>query len=110
MGNLKLTNRVYVNCPFCGHNTDVIIDISQGAPDHEERLIREFVDEICFTHPRQVTPATTIYENFRQWWENRFSSPPISQKKFGQILGKRFKREKSGTYNYFGIGLLSDCD
>ncbi len=57
-----------------------------------------------------TTTAADLYDRFRKWWEINVSRKILSQKKFGGMMVKKFKRSKSGTYRYFGIGLLTDWD
>lgn len=104
------TNRFSICCPNCGQES-VLIDVyKSGVPNHLDNVVRDFIEANCCTHPKIETPASKIYREFLAWWVEKFPCPPISQKKFGQILGKKFKKAKSGTYCYFGIGLLSDID
>lgn len=75
----------------------------------EEDILQDWIDDRCQLDKYAETPATKLYFNFSDWWvrnvtPNRKKVP--SQHVFGRWLTKKFKREKKGTYVYFGI----DCD
>ena len=75
----------------------------------EEDILQDWIDDRCTLDKYAETPATKLYFNFADWWvknvtPNRKKVP--SQHVFGRWLTKKFKREKKGTYVYFGI----DCD
>jgi putative DNA primase/helicase len=73
----------------------------------EEDLLQDWIDECCIIDPAAVTKAAKLYANFQTWYEENVSrkkSP--SQRRFGQMLTKKFRREKRGTYLYYGIDCL----
>lgn len=75
----------------------------------EEDILQDWIDERCTLDRYAETPASKLYFNFSDWWVrvvsgNKKKVP--SQHVFGRWLSKKFKREKKGTYVYFGI----DCD
>ena len=75
----------------------------------EEDILQDWIDDRCQLDKYAETPATKLYFNFADWWvkhvnPNKKRVP--SQHVFGRWLQKKFKREKKGTYVYFGI----DCD
>jgi phage/plasmid-associated DNA primase len=75
----------------------------------EEDILQDWIDDRCQLDKYAETPATKLYFNFADWWvrnvtPNRKKVP--SQHVFGRWLTKKFKREKKGTYVYFGI----DCE
>jgi len=74
----------------------------------DEDLIQDFIDECCFLDPGHEVGASSLYSEFKTWFEENISKRSISQKKFGRMIGKKFKKIKSGTYKYIGLGLNSD--
>lgn len=77
----------------------------------DEDLLADWIDECCFQDPDIEDGATDLYSNFQTWWEENVSKRIPSRKKFGQWLSKKgFKKQKIGTYKYFGIRLLRDSE
>lgn len=74
----------------------------------DEDLLADFIEQCCLLDPYIEINATRLYAAFAEWFEENISKKVISQKKFGRMMSKRFKREKVGTYKYYGLGLLSD--
>lgn len=72
----------------------------------EEDLLGDFIDECCVQEPYAQISAASLYGAFAVWFEENISKKVISQKKFGNMMTKRFKRQKRGTYIYYGIALL----
>jgi putative DNA primase/helicase len=75
----------------------------------EEDILQDWIDDRCTLDRYAETPASKLYANFADWWvrnvtPNRKKVP--SQHVFGRWLTKKYKREKKGTYMYYGI----DCD
>jgi putative DNA primase/helicase len=72
----------------------------------DEDTLGDFVDECCFLDPEKFINASELYTAFREWWTDNISKTKImSQRKFGKIMQLKFKREKVGTYRYYGLGL-----
>ena len=71
-----------------------------------EDVLQDFIDEVCFLDPAHEIGASELYTAFAEWWSENMSKRVPSQKKFGKWMTRRFKREKIGTYRYYGIGLL----
>ena len=74
----------------------------------DEDLLADFIEACCFLDPYAEISASRLYEVFSQWFEANVSKKGMSQKRFGKLMAKRFKRQKSGTYKYYGLGLISD--
>ena len=74
----------------------------------DEDLLSDFIEQCCFLDPAAKEQASKIYPVFKAWYQKNVSKRGISQKRFGRMMSKRFKREKHGTYIYYGIGLLCD--
>lgn len=72
----------------------------------DEDIIADFVEQCCIVGPEYHVNATKAYESFKEWWKLNVSTKVQSQKKFGTLFKKRFKREKGQTVEYFGVGLL----
>jgi len=71
-----------------------------GAEEISEKLLWQ-----CFR--ANEIGASEIYTEFKEWWSDNISKKVPSQKKFGRWMNKKFKKEKIGTYRYYGLGLLS---
>ena len=84
-----------------------VIDASREYR-RDEDLIQHFVDDCCNEVKGAETTAKDLYDCFKKWWETNISRKPLSQKKFGGMLGKKFQRSKSGTCRYFGVILRED--
>ena len=76
----------------------------------DEDLLGHFLKECCIRDPAAETTAKELYDRFRTWWKINVSRKILSQKKFGGMMVKKFKRSKSGTYRYFGIDLSPDWE
>jgi len=72
----------------------------------DEDLLADFIDECCFIEADAECGATEIYTLFQDWWQRTVSKKIPAQKKFGRWMGRKFKKEKVGTYKYFGVGIL----
>jgi putative DNA primase/helicase len=76
----------------------------------EEDVLADWMDECCFVDPSVASNASTLYDNFKQWWEDNMGRKVPAQKTFGRMMAKRFHREKKGTFTYFGIRPLLDME
>lgn len=87
----------------------VVIDATREYR-RDEDLLGHFMNECCYEDPGTETTAKELYARFGEWWKINVSRKVLSQKKFGGMMVKKFNRSKSGTYRYFGIGLLPDWE
>ena len=71
----------------------------------DEDILADFIDECCFLKKWEETKAADLYAAFKAWYEEHVYKNAPSQKKFGKMMVKKFKREKKGTYIYYGVGL-----
>jgi putative DNA primase/helicase len=71
-----------------------------------EDLLADFLEERCVEDPSAVESAASLYDAFSEWWGSNVSKKVLSKKKFGRLLGRRFKRGKSSTVQYTGLRLL----
>ncbi|MCG8639166.1 MAG: phage/plasmid primase, P4 family [Desulfobacterales bacterium] len=76
----------------------------------EEDIIGDFIRECCIVGPNYHVGATKVYDVFVTWWHKNVSNKEPKMRRFGTLFGKRFKKSKSGTVSYHGVGLLSDLD
>jgi len=73
----------------------------------DEDVLADFIDEECYLDPDAECPAKVLYLRFNEWWEENISKKKVpSPKIFGKLLGKKFKKEKRGTYVYFGLNVI----
>jgi putative DNA primase/helicase len=80
-----------------------------GRYRQEEDILQDWIDERCTLDRYAETPASKLYFNFADWWAEKVSrdrKKVPTQQTFGRWLAKKFKREKKGTYQYYGI----DCE
>lgn len=76
----------------------------------EMDLIGKWIEECCITAPHATAKASALYGNYKRWVEDN-GGFPLSSTKFGLKLGDRgYRKEKSGTVVYRGIGLLDTSD
>lgn len=83
----------------------------RAATDNYRRdqdRIQDWFDECCYKDPASETKASDAYDNFRSWWEKNVSKKTLSNHKFGKWLTRRFPKEKSGVYVYYGFGLQAE--
>ena len=71
-----------------------------------EDLLQDFLDEYCLMDTEESEGAAELYDAFKTWWVANVSKKTMSQKKFGRLLGARFKRIKSNKIRYRGLRLL----
>lgn len=71
-----------------------------------EDLLADFLEACCTEDPAFRESAAALYDAFKTWWVDNVSKKVLSQKKFGRLLGRRFKRVKSNTVQYLGLRLL----
>ena len=76
----------------------------------DEDSVGDFIDECCIVGPNYTVSASAVYGAFEEWWKVNVSNRIPKKKRFGQWLGMRFERVKSGTVKYHGVGLLADSD
>ncbi|MDD4950907.1 MAG: phage/plasmid primase, P4 family [Desulfovibrionaceae bacterium] len=75
-----------------------------------EDVIGDFIEECCIEGADFEVGATELYNAFEAWWEHNISKRPPKQRRFGQMLPKRFERFKSGRIKYHGLKLREDRD
>ncbi|MDY7038362.1 MAG: phage/plasmid primase, P4 family [Thermodesulfobacteriota bacterium] len=85
----------------------IIVDAT-AKYQRDEDTLADFLDECCHIDPLCETPATSIYDAFKEWFaENVSKRTSISQKKFGKLMGERFEKFKRGHNFYKGLRLLT---
>jgi len=90
---------------------DPPIKVKRATAEYQkdEDNVAAFIDVCCFVGEHASCGATPLYEKFEQWWKKYVSNFPMKQKKFGNVMRKRFHSEKvGGVYRYYGIGLLAE--
>src|SRR4030043_243643 len=86
-----------------GLNPPPIVIEATRQYQRKEDILSDFVDECLIEDPSSDIQANQLYEIFKAWWEENMSKNPWSVKKFGLLMTKRYKKEKHGTYIYYGI-------
>ncbi|HUT43520.1 MAG TPA: primase-like DNA-binding domain-containing protein [Desulfobacterales bacterium] len=84
---------------------DYYVTCKTNSYSQDEDNLGSFIDEYCTLGPHNEIGASKLYDVFKNWSEENISKSVISQKKFGQIMTKRFKkfRDSSGRYVYDGL-------
>lgn len=98
--------------------TPPVMVLEETANYHRsEDNLTDFIEDCCELDPSYDESSTNLYEAFSQWWVkniNKDKKRVPSHKAFGQMMSKRFYKEKRGTYRYFGLrlkfGVLDDLD
>lgn len=91
-----------------GLNRPAVVKMAVEEYKQEEDIIGDFISECCITGSEYHVGATQVYERFVEWWHINVSNKEPKMRRFGTLFSKRFKKEKSGTVKYLGVGLLSD--
>ncbi len=78
-----------------------------AAYQREEDMLGEFLDACCYVGDDAHATAKDLYAAFSAWWTENISPTPMSQKRFGGLVGKRFERVPDRLVWYRGIGLLA---
>jgi putative DNA primase/helicase len=64
-----------------------------------------FIEERCVVREGAQVGATPLYNAYQNWCKE-MGEEVLTQTAFGRSLGERgYKREKSGTVTWYGIGL-----
>jgi len=84
----------------------IVIEATAEYRKYEDDLA-DFIDSECYIEPKAECAAKDLYERFQTWWEQNISKRNVpTQKKFGKLMAKKFKKEKHGTYFYYGLDLV----
>lgn len=73
-----------------------------------EDFLSDFLEDKCVIAEGSELTAKAAYAAFKEWYTENISDKVPSQKGFGNMMGKRFKKEKGGALNtvrYFGVEL-----
>lgn len=67
-------------------------------------IYQDWIDECLVLDKHAQTVSSKLYWNFVFWFEQMVGKKRTpSQKAWGQVMAKRFKREKHGNWIYYGI-------
>jgi len=73
-----------------------------------EDLLADFLEERCYLDAECREQTTPLYDAFKEWWSDNVSKKPLSHKKFGDMMTRRFEKRKiSGVNFYSGLRLLA---
>jgi len=74
-----------------------------------EDILMDFIDGCCVLDPETTTGSSHLFTVFEAWWKLNVSKNPPKQKSFGNLMGKKFEKDKiGGIYRYFGLRLKDD--
>jgi putative DNA primase/helicase len=77
----------------------------------EEDYVADFIDDCCYIDRFSTAQASKLYNKFSEWYQENHDSDKKktpSQRKFGLMMIKKFKKQKDGVYYYHGLGLLDN--
>lgn len=72
----------------------------------KEDDIQDFIDQCCEVNPSDPEckeTAKILYGRYKSWWNDCSPSREMSQKKFGELMGKKFEKIKSSGIVYLGV-------
>ncbi len=72
----------------------------------DEDLIGGFIEDCCEEKPGEKCGASDAYKAFENWYRLEKGNKVPSPKFFGQQMGKKFEKKKSGTYFYHGLVII----
>jgi putative DNA primase/helicase len=75
----------------------------------EEDYISDFLDDTCYIDRFAKVQASKLYTRFSQWYQENHDSDQKktpSQRRFGLMMIKKFKKQKDGVYYYHGLDLI----
>lgn len=96
-----------------GLTPPAIVKEATASYRREEDILADFIDECCVVSPDVEIGATDLYNRFVQWWEKNVNAKKIpSHKRFGTWMIKKseFRKEKVGTFKYYGITLIENLN
>lgn len=88
-----------------GLNPPPVVLAATSEYRQSEDLLGLWIEERCTEDPGAVTPSTDLFNDFQTWWESNIGKNPWKQRRFGDLLSKRYHKEKIGTVKYFGLKL-----
>jgi len=68
--------------------------------------LADWLEEKCLVAEESTVTAKEAYQSFKEWYIANISEKPISQKKFGDAMTRRFKKDRGGpssTNRYLGL-------
>ena len=73
----------------------------------EMDTVQSFLDECCILDPSASTSLGVLYEAYQQWAKGSVTDP-AKMHLFGTLMGQKgFKKKKSGSWRWEGVGLKS---
>ena len=88
-------------------------DLERKISNKVAAVVDEFIAEMCTPAEGATTGATALYVAFRKWADltgHRVGRRIPTQRAFGQKFSQRFRREKHGTYLYYGVVISNIFD
>lgn len=83
-----------------------VLDKQPPADWAVREIFGRFISEACALDEGTKTPATVLYERFLTWFaqNNDYGLDEPSQRKFGALMARHFRRVKSSGYvHYIGV-------
>ena len=79
-----------------GLNPPAIVKEATADYRRDEDLISGFIEDCCEETADGSCGSTEAYKAFENWYRNEIGHKVPSQKVFGQLMGKKYERTKSG--------------
>ena len=89
-----------------GLNPPAIVKDATASYRRDEDLIAGFIEDCCEEKADGSCGASEAYKAFKNWYELEKGSKVPSPKVFGQTMGKKYERYKSGTKRYRGLIII----
>ncbi len=93
-----------------GLNPPDTVRVATKDYQRKEDSIAEFLDECTEdgTGEQFRVASATLYDAYESWYKQYQGNFPIKKRKFGEYIGKKYTRLKSGTIWYHGLRLITD--
>ena len=94
-----------------GLNPPEVVRAAVADYRRDEDLLGDFVDECLEADPEAVAGvrAAELFNIFESWWTLNVSKNPPKQRRFSQLLRRRFRCEKKGVYFFYGLRIKPDA-
>ncbi|WP_319406154.1 phage/plasmid primase, P4 family [uncultured Desulfosarcina sp.] len=90
-----------------GLDPPMIVAEATAEYRRNEDLIGDFIDECCEVVEGGEENATDLYNRFVTWFELNIGKRCPKQRTFGNMMSRRFEKEKvGGKYKYYGLKLI----
>lgn len=87
-----------------GLATPLAVKMATEEQRASDDIYQDWIDECLVLDKHAETNSSKLYFSFVFWYEQMVGKKRVpSQNRWGKVMAKRFKREKHGTFIYYGI-------